>query len=259
MFFVIGLVIDILFTSELYKDVLDPEATSFVLLTSHIVCGIVIAYFIRIKIQYMYFQGLVMYFKSRWNLADFLNSVVYIIYITVLYTRKTPVNNSYLVKTFQCIVIVLSFIKVNFYLRIFEGLSFLVQMLPSVINDLKWFLLYFLMFIFTFAMFLLTLIEENKNDNGEDQGLGVGFYQFVLAFRTSVGDFDFPDYAPMSNFKFLMWGVWFFNMFVGYVIFMNFIIAVVNESYEGCMNKMVGQSYKVKVDVIAQRESIMTA
>jgi len=47
-------------------------------------------------------------------------------------------------------------------------------------------------------------------------------------------------------------------MIIGNVIFMNFIIAVVNESYENCMNKKVAQSYKVKVDMIVERESIMT-
>jgi hypothetical protein len=47
-------------------------------------------------------------------------------------------------------------------------------------------------------------------------------------------------------------------MIVGNIIFMNFIIAVVNESYENCMTRLVAQSYKVKVDMIVERESVMT-
>ncbi len=39
---------------------------------------------------------------------------------------------------------------------------------------------------------------------------------------------------------------------------MNFIIAVVGDSYSNCMAKREAQSYKVKVDMIFERESVMT-
>ena len=47
-------------------------------------------------------------------------------------------------------------------------------------------------------------------------------------------------------------------MVVGNIIFMNFIIAVVNESYESCMTKATAHSYKVKVEMIVERESLMS-
>ena len=46
-------------------------------------------------------------------------------------------------------------------------------------------------------------------------------------------------------------------MIVGNMVFMNFIIAVVNQSYEQCMTKMVVLQFKVKVDMIVERESMM--
>lgn len=52
--------------------------------------------------------------------------------------------------------------------------------------------------------------------------------------------------------------VWSICMLIGNVIFMNFIIAVVNESYENCMTKMDAYKYKVKLDMILERETIMT-
>lgn len=47
-------------------------------------------------------------------------------------------------------------------------------------------------------------------------------------------------------------------MLVGNVIFMNFIIAVVNESYTNCKKNVKAQAYMVKLDLIVQRESFMT-
>ena len=38
---------------------------------------------------------------------------------------------------------------------------------------------------------------------------------------------------------------------------MNFIIAVVGESYNKCMEKRVAQTYKVKVDLIVERENLL--
>ena len=38
---------------------------------------------------------------------------------------------------------------------------------------------------------------------------------------------------------------------------MNFIIAVISQSYENCMQKSTAQSYKVKLDMIRERESLM--
>ena len=39
---------------------------------------------------------------------------------------------------------------------------------------------------------------------------------------------------------------------------MNFLIAVVNESYENCMTKMEAQQLKVKLDMISDHEEMMS-
>lgn len=52
--------------------------------------------------------------------------------------------------------------------------------------------------------------------------------------------------------------IWLLIMVVGNIIFMNFIIAVVNESYESCMTKCTAHSFKVKVEMIVERESQMS-
>jgi hypothetical protein len=41
-----------------------------------------------------------------------------------------------------------------------------------------------------------------------------------------------------SDYIWLQWLVWLFVIFLGNVVFMNFIIAVVSDSYEKCINKM---------------------
>jgi hypothetical protein len=61
------------------------------------------------------------------------------------------------------------------------------------------------------------------------------------------------------NYIWLQWLVWLFVIFIGNVVFMNFIIAVVSDSYEKCINKMEAQSLLEKIDLIIEREQMLSA
>lgn len=51
----------------------------------------------------------------------------------------------------KCVIILLFFIKLNFFLRIFETFSFLVSMLQDVFSDLSAFLAFFMMAVAIFS------------------------------------------------------------------------------------------------------------
>ena len=158
----------------------------------------------------------------------------------------------YAIKSLQSCIILVAFIKIGFYLRIFSQLSFLVQMLLNVFYDLRFFLFFFGLVIGSFALYLGILVNELT----DYEGIGpFGF--FAIALRTSLGDYDFDSFVKNSDYDILTWIVWFEVMIVGNVVFMNFIIAVVSQSYENCMQSMTAQSFKVRVDMIMERESLM--
>ena len=72
------------------------------------------------------------------------------------------------------------------------------------------------------------------NDLTDYEGIGpIGY--FGIALRQSLGDYDTASFAKNSDYDILTWLVWLVVMLVGNVIFMNFIIAVVGQSYESCM------------------------
>ena len=79
----------------------------------------------------------------------------------------------------------LTFVKIIFFLRVFEGLSFLVQVVTSVFKDLKNFRLFFSVFISTFAVLISVVFNGHQE---EYNNLG-GIVFLLLAFRTSVGDY----------------------------------------------------------------------
>lgn len=78
----------------------------------------------------------------------------------------------------------------------------------------------------------------------------------MMAFRTSTGDYTFDNYKATA-LKELAWVIWLAIMIIGNIVFMNFIIAVVNDSYRQSMAKKISQSYRLKVPLIVEREKLL--
>ena len=56
-----------------------------------------------------------------------------------------------------------------------------------------------------------------------------------------------------------MWIFWAAAVFISSIVFLNFIIAVISESYEKVMQKATANAYKEKVNMIQERESQFSA
>lgn len=61
------------------------------------------------------------------------------------------INSPNVIKWIRCAVIILANSKLCFFLRIFEGMGFIVRMLISVLRDLKSFIFFFFTVILVFA------------------------------------------------------------------------------------------------------------
>jgi len=75
----------------------------------------------------------------------------------------------------------------------------------------------------------------------------------MMAFRTSIGDYTFENFKAISM-KEITCLMWFGLMIVGNVVFMNIIIAVVNDSYNRAMGKQISQQYLLKAKLIVEME-----
>lgn len=98
-------------------------------------------------------------------------------------------------------------------------------MFIEVFREMSYILFLFGIVIAFFCFFLAVLLKE---DLAKYEGIGpVGY--FIIAMRESMGDFDTNDsYIANSDYKILIWIVYLVVMLVGNIVFMNFIIAVVN-------------------------------
>ena len=86
-----------------------------------------------------------------------------------------------------------TFVKVIFYMRIFDEFSFLVVMLIQVFIDLRFFLMFFAMFITTFAVLLSIVIDKNPEGGTTYENTGLSTF-FLMAFRSSIGDNEMESF-----------------------------------------------------------------
>jgi hypothetical protein len=62
------------------------------------------------------------------------------------------------------------------------------------------------------------------------------FAHLIIALRTAIGDNEMDNYTSGSpEMISVIWIIWFALMIIGNVVFFNFIVAVVSQSYERCM------------------------
>ena len=84
------------------------------------------------------------------------------------------------------------------------------------------------------------------------------FAYMMLSLRTAIGDFTFDSYQA-DEMKQVTWLVWLTLMIVGNIVFMNFIIAVIGDSYQSSMSKKVSQTYRLKVPFIVEIEKQLSS
>jgi hypothetical protein len=130
------------------------------------------------------------------------------------------------------ILILVTFVKINQLLKIFDSFSILVQMVQRVFYDLRFFLVYYILMITTFAGILMVIFDEPNSDS---EGLG-SFSFIIMSLRILWGEGSFD--IEKTQFKIMAWMTYVLMMLCGNIVFMNFLIAVVQQSYEACMQRM---------------------
>lgn len=160
-------------------------------------------------------------------------------------------------------VIIVCLLKLFFYMRVVERFSYIVTMIISVFSDLRTFLTFYGILILMFSL-IFDVISRNPAPEYAKIGPFVG--NVFTTLRLSLGDFDFgvleevdPKKGGLdSDQRMLYWIVWLAMVIFSALIFLNFIIAEVSNSYSKInenINKLV---YKERARLINEAEDVMS-
>ena len=120
LMFVKSLLVDLLICNNSFM-----ENTIKCQIASRSVCGVVISYFFFYEIRQLLRNfNILDYYRSLWNIFDTLFIIAYVCYIPISFLSYDLV----IIST-QAVVIMVTFIKIIYFLRIFQDFSFMIQML----------------------------------------------------------------------------------------------------------------------------------
>ena len=159
------------------------------------------------------------------------------------------------------IITVVCLLKTFFFMRIVKSFSYIVTMIISVVADLKVFMLFFFILIIMFSM-IFNVISPNPADEYRHVGLFWG--NVLTTLRLSLGDFDFGVLEEQGEDELnekqhiLFWITWVIMVIFSSLIFLNFIIAEVSNSYAKVKENINAQIYKERSSLINEAEDILS-
>ena len=131
-------------------------------------------------------------------------------------------------------------------------------MIVTCLEDLIPFITCFLLFLVMFSVSFIVLGNEIDSEVVEAEWISFTHKTFLQAYRTSIGELGMPRYPKLllkeDNFQrsmniYLIWLLWYTQTFCMLVVLLNFIIAVINETYNLVKNDQVLINYADKAEL----------
>eukprot|EP00347_Sterkiella_histriomuscorum_P017462 403349274 len=220
-------------------------------IVTKIICLIYIIIMERYEFNLLRKVGFKSYIEDTWNYGDQIFAILYVACAVVDLTDASE-KGLVIMHSILCFFV---FIKLCSNLRVFKGFSFQMSMLKAVFYDIRYFILLYSFVIGMYGIiFSLLQIKPNDDNNFYD---GVSYFgYFIMAFRASTGDSQVDNFFELDEMHIVFaWLVWVSAILFMNIILLNFIIAVISESYDKVMQRMNAESYRIKCLLIKERES----
>lgn len=193
------------------------------------------------------------YFKDGWNYIDILNIGLGLWSVYCQLYRGTLELDSKLV---MIALLLICLLKTFFYMRVVMSFSYIVTMIINVFIDLRVFLLFFTVLI---MMFSAVFDVISRNDASEYKYISPFAGNMLTTLRLALGDFDFgvlegDKLNPKQHI--LFWAIWILMVLFSSLVFLNFIIAEVSNSYQSVKESIDALIYKERAALIREVETI---
>ena len=104
-----------------------------------------------------------MEYFGGWNICDFTQFVIFM--IIFLFNQFGIEDTFVIMPEFRIILVILSLVKLLFFLRVFEEYGFLVQIIMSCVIDLMPFIVFYMIALFMFSIIFVVLNMEIDVEN----------------------------------------------------------------------------------------------
>jgi len=188
--------------------------------------------FVAVEVKQVKDLSLREYVRNKWNWIEIL-TIFGNTFILLQHGFK-PFDISYsLLVSLASVAIIFLYMKLFYWLRIFENLAYYVRMVSETIYDIAYFIILFVLCVFSFAHAVFVL---NRNAVAEDQelyGPSFGFRPtdaIVNQYLLGLGEFNTDNFENSPN-RVLIWIYFILATFLTNLTFLNMLIAIMGDTY----------------------------
>ena len=164
------------------------------------------------------------------------------------------------------VVCVLSFIsllmwmKMGYFLRLFQRFAYLINMILRVIKDMVSFLVVMAIGLAAFTegfMIVSDSITLDSSKPGEVGFAGSTVHAIFYVYRMALGDFDFGDFEGEALTMYYLWFLFFLCTMFNMIIMLNLLIAIISESFAAVNATQEQTSYQEISNLIAENQFLV--
>jgi len=241
------------------------------------VCLVFELLFFSVEMVQLRNESIKSYLSDFWNLIDlslFFTFIAYYICRTIDLTSIIPINaekawimpsltpEKMLLWVFlNTTMILLLTIKCLFFVRVTQSYGQLVKLISQTLIDVKVFTVFFIVWCFIFAG--LFRVAGFGFDYSDYTFLSSILANFLTIYRNAIGDIKTPTYTYWTNKSTISadnfdlvsggmatyaWFLFFLNQTFMMIILLNFLIAIISQSYDMVISSASVSEYRDKVD-----------
>ena len=223
-------------------------------------------------IQMSYAGGIRKYLCNVWNYFDITHFVLYVIYFAVrisTWSSDSIVPSSALTSdtqdkiyfwvVFHTLLLILIAFKLMFFMRVSDNFASLVKLVGDVLGKVGPFIVFFIMWLITLS--LLYKVAGINIENEDYKRLDKASSLVIQNFRNAIGDINAPsaddwfsdddDTISEGQRTMLYWGwlLFLFNEFFNLIVLLNFLIAIISQSYDEVMGRELINRYQSRCSI----------
>lgn len=212
------------------------------------------AYFWIIEIRQLINQKL-SYFREVWNFLDILSLLANtVISAIMMATTATDLRQRRIVNVIGAGTVILMYLKVFYFLRIFEATAPYIKMIVKMTVDIQVFIYVYFFAIVGFGngFYLLSL------NNEEDKRFVPDFISGILyVYRMTLGDFDTSEEGFGSEYRWAVWVVFLGTTLFVVIIMLNLLIAIMGDAFGEVQQSQEQSRIKEYLQLILDNEFLI--
>jgi Ion transport protein len=195
------------------------------------------------------------YYSSVWNFLDVILPVLIVVVISyhLAELRDAEYMRPAFIETVHSVSSLLSWIKFLYFLRIFKHTAYLINMINTVIYDMRIFLLILTIIYLGFGEAFLRLSERSSEESAWLADYG---HALIYSFRLSIGDTDTETYDDSVQ-KGTVWVLFVLCILYTNVVMLNLLIAIISESFGKINSNASFANYQERARLIAENSYLI--